>query len=127
MLLSDLVVGYFFSSLFNNNFFKVAVSTSMLSFDITACYKAWFDCCCTFLWIILYPASMLFAVLTVASRFSGPLAYTISAIARFNPLRNCRIVLAAGVPLFRSTFLLSFLKRLLYSSTDSMVPYRQFR
>ena len=82
----------------------VAVNTSILSFSDAACRKAWLDCCCTFFWIILYPASMLFAVSTAASKFSDPLAYTIGAIIRFNPLRNCQIVLAARVPLFGSTF-----------------------
>src|SRR6266540_5594711 len=100
----------------------VAVNTSILSFWGTTYYKAWLDCCCTFLWVILYPALILFAVFTAASTFTGPLAYTNSTIARFSLLRNCQIVLAAGVPLFGSTFLWSFLKRLLYSSTNSVVP-----
>ena len=47
---------------------------------------------------------MLFAVSTAAAKFSGPLVYTIGAMVRFNPLKNCQIVLAASVPLFRSTF-----------------------
>ncbi len=45
------------------------------------------------------------ATVTVASRFADLLAYTNSAIAGFNSLKNCQIVLAADVPLFESTFL----------------------
>ena len=82
----------------------VAVNTSILSFCDATCCKAWLDCCCTFLWVILYPASMLFAASTVAFKFPGVLAYTISAMVRFSSLKNCQIVLAAGVPLFGSTF-----------------------
>src|SRR6266542_2691363 len=100
----------------------VAVNTSILSFCGATCCKAWLDCCCTFLWVILYPASMLFAASTVAFKFSGVLAYTIGAIVGFSPLKNCQIILAAGVPLFGSTFFWSFLKRLLYSSTDFVIP-----
>src|SRR6266511_1621526 len=66
--------------------------------------RVWFDCCCTLLWVILYPASMLFAASTAAFKFLGVLAYTIGAMVGFSPLRNCRIVLAAGVSLFGSTF-----------------------
>ncbi len=47
---------------------------------------------------------MLFAVSTVAFKFSGTLAYTIGAMVGFNPLKNCRIIFAAGVSLFGSTF-----------------------
>jgi len=47
---------------------------------------------------------MLFAVSTVAAKFSGPLAYTMGAMVGFNLLKNCQIVLAAGVLLFGSTF-----------------------
>src|SRR6266540_211308 len=105
MLPSGQVVGYFSSSFYHSNFSMITVSTFILSFTGGAtCCKAWLDCCCTFLWVILYPASMLFAVSTAAFKFSGLLAYTISAMVRFNPLKNCQIVLAAGIPLFGSTF-----------------------
>src|SRR6266540_1546791 len=104
MLPPGRVVGYFSSSFCHNNFSMIAVSASMLSFCDTTCCRAWLDCCWTFLWIILYPASMLFAALTAAFKFLGVLAYTISAMVGFNPLKNCQIVLAAGVPLFGSTF-----------------------
>src|SRR6266542_2674661 len=127
MLLPDHVVGYFSSPFCRNNFSMVAVNASILSFCDATCYRAWLDCCCTFLWVILYPASMLLAASTMASKFPGVLAYTISAMVGFNPLKNCQIVLAAGVPLFGSTFFWSFLKRLPYSSTDSVIPCRQFR
>jgi len=47
---------------------------------------------------------MLFAASTAAFKFSGVLAYTIDAMVGFSPLKNCQIVLAAGVLLFESTF-----------------------
>src|SRR6266511_2879973 len=98
------IVGLFSSSFWRSNFSIVAVNTSILSFCDANCCRAWFDCCCTFLWVILYPASMLFTASTAAFKFSGVLAYTISVIVGFSPLKNCRIVLAAGIPLFGFTF-----------------------
>src|SRR6266498_2965483 len=104
MLPPGWVVGYFSSSFCRNNFSMVAVSTSILSFCDTICCRAWLDCCWTFLWVILYPASMLFAASTAAFKFPEVLAYTISAMVGFSPLKNCQIVLAAGVLLFGFTF-----------------------
>ena len=128
MLPPGRVIGYFSSSFCHNSFSMVAVSTSILSFaGGTTYYRAWLDCSWTFLWVILYPASMLFTASTVVFKFPEVLAYTIGVIVGFSPLKNCQIVLAAGVPLFGSTFFWSFLKRLPYSSTDSVIPCRQFR
>src|SRR6266542_3397508 len=104
MLPPGRVVGYFSSSFWRNNFSMVAVNTSILSFAGIACCRMWFDCCCTFLWVILYPASMLLAVSTAAVKFPDLLAYTIGIMVGFNLLKNCQIVLAAGVSLFGSTF-----------------------
>src|SRR6266498_2788120 len=104
MLPPGQVVGYFSSSFCHNNFSMVAVNTSILSFCGANCCRAWFDCCYMFLWVILYPASMLLAASTAAFKFLGVLAYTIGMMVRFSPLKNCQIVLAAGVPLFGSTF-----------------------
>src|SRR6266540_2975616 len=103
MLPPGRVVGYFSSSFCHNNFSMVAINTFILSFCDADCYKVRLDCCCTFLWVILYPASMLFAISTATFKFPGPLAYTISAIVEFSPLKNCQIVLAASVPLLGST------------------------
>ncbi len=47
---------------------------------------------------------MLFAASTVAFKFPEVLAYTIGTMVGFSPLKNCQIVLVAGVPLFGSTF-----------------------
>jgi len=47
---------------------------------------------------------MLFAISTVAFKFLDPLAYTIGAMVGFSLLKNCQMVLAAGVLLFGSTF-----------------------
>src|SRR6266540_441142 len=104
MLPPSQVVGYFSSSFCHNNFSMVAINTSILSFCGATCCRVWLDCCCTFLWVILYPASMLFAASTAAFKFLRVLAYTISAMVGFRLLKNCQIVLAAGVPLFGSTF-----------------------
>ena len=104
MLLSGRVIGYFSFSLLSSNFSIVAVSISILSFCDVTCCRVWFDCCYTFLWVILYLALILFAVSTAALRFPDLLVYTIDAIAGFNLLKNCQIVFAAGIPLFRSTF-----------------------
>src|SRR6266498_2490002 len=127
MLPPGRVVGYFSFFFCRSNFSMVAVNTFILSFCGATCCRAWLDCCCTFLWVILYPASMLFAASTAAFKFPGVLAYTISAIVGFSSLKNCRIVLVTGVLLFGSTFFWNFLKRLPYSLTDSVIPCRQFR
>src|SRR6266542_732288 len=104
MLPPGRVVGYFSSSFWRSNFSMVVVNASMLSFCGANCCRAWFDCCCMFLWVILYPASMLFAASTAAFKFPGVLAYTIGVMVGFSPLKNCQIVLAASVLLFGFTF-----------------------
>src|SRR6266542_1983722 len=91
MLPLGLVVRYFSSSFCRSSFSMVAVNTSILSFCDATCCRAWLDCCCMFLWIILYLASMLFAVSTATFKFLGLLAYTISAIVGLTHLGTVRL------------------------------------
>src|SRR6266540_6272241 len=96
MLPPGRVIGYFSSSFCRSNFSMVAINTSILFFCGATCCRAWFNCCLTFLWVILYPASILFAVSTAAFKFPGPLAYTIGAIVGLVHLRIVKLYWRLG-------------------------------